>query len=63
MNYIQLAPANIQKMVGSIFPTGLLRPDKSGLAMTARNTPHKNRGPLSVCIKGELRLKYGEPCV
>jgi hypothetical protein len=34
MDYIVLAPANIQRMVGSILPTGLLRPEKSGLSMT-----------------------------
>ena len=35
MDYIVLALANTEKVVGSIFPIGLLRPDKSGLGMTA----------------------------
>jgi len=34
MDYIVLALADIEKVVSFILPTGLLRPDKSGLAMT-----------------------------
>jgi hypothetical protein len=36
MDYIVLALTKIEKVVSSIFPTGLLRPDKSGLEMTGK---------------------------
>ena len=57
-------PLQAKKEINSLFPTELLRPDKSGLAITQQDRlPAKHFQKSGVCIINKLRLKYWMPCV